>query len=88
MLSNRRISLKTLLAAAFAASLLFSAGAVAGTGVTWETDLRRPRNPDTYGNVVMDRATKGSKEVKPVVFSHWTHRSKYTCNRGGPTLPA
>ncbi|OGP13155.1 MAG: hypothetical protein A2052_00360 [Deltaproteobacteria bacterium GWA2_54_12] len=79
MLSNRRFGVKTILAAAMAAGLFFYAGADAGSGVTWETDLRRPKNPDTYGNVLMDRVTRGSKEVKPVVFSHWTHRSKYTC---------
>lgn len=78
MFSNRRFSVKTTLAAA-AACILFSGGAMAGTGVTWETDLRRPKNPDTYGNVIMDRTTRDSKEAKPVVFSHWTHRSKYTC---------
>ncbi|MCC6502214.1 MAG: hypothetical protein IT362_03630 [Deltaproteobacteria bacterium] len=79
MLSNRRFSVKITLAAAFAAGLLLSTGAIAGSGVTWETDLRRAKNPDTYGNVVMDRATRDSKEVKPVVFAHWTHRSKYSC---------
>jgi len=77
--SNRVIGVKTLMAAAAAAGLLFSSGAIAGTGVTWETDLRRAKNPDTFGNVIMDRATRDSKEVKPVVFTHWTHRSKYTC---------
>lgn len=79
MLSNRRLGYTMVLAAAFAASLFFYTGADAGSGVTWETDLRRPKNPETYGNVVMDRVTRDSKEIRPVVFSHWTHRSKYTC---------
>lgn len=78
MRSNRRLSVITL-AAALSAGLFIYTGADAGSGVTWETDLRRPKNPETYGNVLMDSATRDSKEVKPVVFQHWTHRSKYTC---------
>src|SRR5271169_1620983 len=35
-------------------------------------------SPEEYGNVFMDRATKG-KNIKPVLFSHWIHRVKYTC---------
>ena len=61
MLSNRRLSVTIILAAAVAAGLFFYGGADAGSGVTWETDLRRPKNPDTYGNVLMDRVTRGSK---------------------------
>ncbi len=33
--------------------------------------------PEEYGNVRMDRASP--KGVKPVVFSHWVHRQKFTC---------
>jgi len=32
----------------------------------------------TYGTVVMDQFTK-DKEIRPVVFRHWVHRSKHTC---------
>jgi c(7)-type cytochrome triheme protein len=79
VLSNRRSSVMIIAAAALSAGLFFSGGAGTANSATWETDLRRPKNPDTYGNVLMDRVTRDSKEVKPVVFSHWTHRSKYTC---------
>lgn len=79
MRSNRFFSVTVTLAAAAAAGLLIYTGAGAGSGLTWETDLRKPKNPDTYGNVLMDRATRDSKEIRPVVFSHWVHRSKYTC---------
>jgi c(7)-type cytochrome triheme protein len=35
-------------------------------------------SPEGYGNVLMDRTTKG-KNIEPVAFSHWIHRTKYTC---------
>jgi c(7)-type cytochrome triheme protein len=31
-----------------------------------------------YGNVLLDRASSAAG-VKPVTFSHWTHRKRYTC---------
>ena len=34
--------------------------------------------PHEYGTIVMDRNSTAAGE-KPVVFSHWTHRLKYTC---------
>ncbi|HEB02710.1 MAG TPA: hypothetical protein ENI12_05685 [Nitrospirae bacterium] len=34
--------------------------------------------PHEYGTIVMDRTSRAAGE-KPVVFSHWTHRLKYTC---------
>jgi len=35
--------------------------------------------PERYGNVAMrNRSTK--KGMAPVVFPHWSHRAKYTCN--------
>ncbi|MBI5970854.1 MAG: hypothetical protein HY884_06840 [Deltaproteobacteria bacterium] len=43
------------------------------------TDLRKTPRPETYGNVVMDKTVKASAGVKPVVFSHWSHRTKYAC---------
>jgi len=34
--------------------------------------------PEAYGNILIDRiATRNG--VKPVVFSHWRHRSRYSC---------
>ena len=37
---------------------------------------RRPL-PDQFGNVVMNFSDR--KDAAPVVFSHWVHRSKFTC---------
>lgn len=34
--------------------------------------------PDEYGNVIINR-TSTRNGIKPVVFSHWKHRVKYTC---------
>jgi c(7)-type cytochrome triheme protein len=31
-----------------------------------------------YGNVLIDRISLKNR-IKPVAFSHWTHRQKYTC---------
>lgn len=34
--------------------------------------------PEVYGNILIDRRSSARK-VKPVTFSHWLHRRKYTC---------
>ncbi len=34
--------------------------------------------PSLYGNLLIDR-TSTAQGVKPVSFSHWTHRLRYTC---------
>lgn len=34
--------------------------------------------PHEYGDILIDRLST-RKEVKPVLFSHWSHRTKYTC---------
>ena len=34
--------------------------------------------PDEYGDVLINRFSAANK-VMPVVFSHWAHRTKYTC---------
>jgi c(7)-type cytochrome triheme protein len=34
--------------------------------------------PEEYGNILIDR-TSSRSGVKPVAFSHWQHRMKYTC---------
>lgn len=34
--------------------------------------------PYEYGNVVIDKFSTANK-IAPVLFKHWTHRSKYTC---------
>ncbi len=35
-------------------------------------------SPDLYGNLLIDRSAS-KHGVKPVSFSHWTHRTRYTC---------
>ncbi len=37
-----------------------------------------PPPPEEYGNILIDRAS-GANGVKPVSFSHWLHRQRYTC---------
>ena len=34
--------------------------------------------PEEYGNVMINRLSE-EKDVTPVVFSHWVHRTNYTC---------
>jgi c(7)-type cytochrome triheme protein len=34
--------------------------------------------PEVYGNILIDR-TSTNNSIKPVVFSHWRHRIKYSC---------
>lgn len=34
--------------------------------------------PELFGNLLIDRGAASAK-VKPVVFSHWSHRLRYTC---------
>ncbi len=34
--------------------------------------------PELYGNILIDRKSS-SAGIKPVSFSHWSHRVKYTC---------
>lgn len=79
MRSVKFFGIISILIGAFATGLFIQPGASAQDNATWETDLRRPKNPDTYGDVLMNRNTKDLKDVKPVMFSHWVHRSKYTC---------
>ena len=35
-------------------------------------------DPQDYGDILMDRVSSDAK-VKPVFFSHWRHRIKYSC---------
>ena len=55
------------------------AAALASVSVTASADQRfrlPPRvAPEVYGNVLIRR----SGAVKPAVFSHWSHRTRYTC---------
>jgi len=76
--NSSRFLILAILALSLGTGLYFYQTAQAASTV-WETDLRKPKNPDTYGNVVLDRSTKGGEIMKPVVFPHWVHRAKYTC---------
>lgn len=69
MKTVRNIMLCILLFSAVPARLLFSSG-------TFRLPPVLP--PEEYGDVLMDKSSP-AKGITPVVFSHWTHRSKYTC---------
>lgn len=59
------------------AALVFSAVA---TGQMRERAFRLPHTqpPRLFGTVLISRATR-SGDTKSVAFSHWKHRSRYTC---------
>jgi c(7)-type cytochrome triheme protein len=44
-------------------------------------DLALPRLPaaEEYGDVLMSRVAGKTEKIVPVIFSHWVHRTKYTC---------
>jgi len=52
--------------------ILFGAAAEAG----W--DFPPAPTSEEFGNLLIDRTSTKNK-VKPVTFSHWSHRRKYTC---------
>jgi len=41
-------------------------------------DLPKLPPPEQYGNILINR-TSDTNGVKPVTFSHWSHRMKHTC---------
>jgi c(7)-type cytochrome triheme protein len=45
-------------------------------GTFWQLPLLPP--PENYGDLLIDRLST-VRQVKPVYFSHWTHRTRYTC---------
>jgi len=51
---------------------------VLGRGPETFFDLPPLPPPEDFGNVLIDRASSEAGE-KPVEFSHWSHRSLYTC---------
>lgn len=69
-----------------AAFVLFTVSLASGVRAEVQTDLkggidqRRVINPSTYGDIIMKMNLPDSGLYKPVVFKHWTHRTKYTCN--------
>jgi c(7)-type cytochrome triheme protein len=56
--------------------LLIAQWAIAQDAVWWKLPPLPP--PELYGNILIDRAST-SEGVKPVTFSHWSHRTMYTC---------
>ena len=48
----------------------------AGMDMFWSFPVDLP--PDEFGNLLIDRISE-KNGVKPVSFSHWTHRLRYTC---------
>lgn len=42
-------------------------------------DIPRALPPGQYGNIIISRTTSKEYGIKPVAFSHWSHRIKYTC---------
>jgi c(7)-type cytochrome triheme protein len=48
----------------------------AGAGNYWDLPPALP--PAEYGNILINRTSERNKE-KPVAFSHWSHRRKYSC---------
>ncbi|MBI1912213.1 MAG: hypothetical protein HYS21_09440 [Deltaproteobacteria bacterium] len=67
-----------ILSTAFVTGLFFYQG-VNAQGNTWETDLKKVKAPGSHGTVLMDKNTRSSKTIEPVLFPHWAHRAKYTC---------
>ena len=61
----------------FLVVLLFTLIATAVIAQPKGTKKRRPL-PEEYGNVVLNNFAERNG-VAPVVFSHWLHRSKFTC---------
>jgi hypothetical protein len=57
--------------------LLWVAPVLAGSGQDF-FDLPPLPPPHQYGDVLIDEATRETDEP-PVVFSHWSHRSRYAC---------
>lgn len=68
------------MALAAAAGLFLESGVFAQGDVTRETDYRKVKDPGLYGTVIMKRNIPEGSVAKPVLFPHWAHRSKYTCN--------
>ena len=58
----------------------FVVAALACVASAQQHPFRLPTNapPRTYGNVLINRTTHEGP-VKPAVFSHWLHRTRYTC---------
>jgi len=84
VLSNRFFNFTFVLSTV--AVLGFGANVFAQGDITKETDYRKVKSPDAYGSILMERNTKANPNLRPVVFPHWAHRPKYTCNVCHPGL--
>ena len=84
MFSNRLFHF--LLAIITVAATGFGARAYAQGDITKETDYRKVKPPGAYGSILIERNTKANETLRPVVFPHWAHRAKYTCNVCHPDL--
>ncbi len=61
--------------------ILVCAGLVSITQPVWSRgfySLPPMAPPEEYGNVLINRVAAQKNEL-PVIFSHWSHRQKYTC---------
>lgn len=57
-------------------NLLFLVAAASVSAQSY--DLPPLPSPEQYGNILINRLSEKNK-MKPVTFSHWIHRTKYTC---------
>ena len=48
-----------------------------GAGTFWDMPKLPP--PEEYGNLLLKSPSDSRGDIKPAVFSHWLHRTKYTC---------
>jgi c(7)-type cytochrome triheme protein len=55
---------------------LLSGSEAVAAGTFWNLPPLPP--PQEYGDLLLDRLATAN-EVKPVFFSHWSHRTRYTC---------
>ena len=57
-----------------------AACAIAIAGAAGAQQFRLPRHPRPvlFGSILIQRTT-GKSPIKPVAFSHWSHRLRYTC---------
>lgn len=55
--------------------LLFSGTAWAGS--FWDMPKLPP--PEEYGNLLLKSPSENRGDIKPAIFSHWLHRTKFTC---------
>lgn len=79
VLSFKNLCLIALLLTVFSAGLIPHKRAFAQGDVVADTDFRKIKNPNAHGTTLIDRNSRDSKTVKPVLFPHWAHRSKYNC---------